>query len=67
MKANLGTLDRGVRILLAAAAAVLYFTDVLPGTSGIVVLVLAAVFLLTGMVGACPLYMPFGITTRKKG
>ena len=67
MKPNLGTFDRAARILLAVAAAVLYFTGVLTGTTGIVVLVLAVVFLLTGMVGSCPLFLPFHINTRKKG
>ncbi|WP_094766821.1 YgaP family membrane protein [Pseudozobellia thermophila] len=36
------------------------------GTLGIVLLVLAAVFLLTAFVGFCPLYLPFGLSTCKR-
>ncbi len=66
MKKNLGTTDRVIRILVAVLFAVLYFTDVVPGTLGIVLLVLGVVFLLTSLVSFCPLYFPFGFSTRKK-
>ncbi len=63
MKSNMGTLDRIIRVLIAALIAVLFFTDVITGTLGIVLLVLAAIFLLTSLVSFCPLYLPFGIRT----
>jgi hypothetical protein len=63
MKKNMGTADKTVRILVAAVIAVLYYTDYITGTLGIVLLVLAAVFLLTSFVSFCPLYAPFGIST----
>ncbi len=65
MKANMGSVDRIVRVLIAVAIAVLYFTGVLQGTLGIALLVLAGVFLLTSFVSFCPLYTLFGIRTRK--
>jgi glycerol-3-phosphate acyltransferase PlsY len=65
MKKNMGSADRIIRVVVAAAIAVLYFTDILKGTLGIVLLVLAGVFLLTSLVGFCPLYLPFGLKTRK--
>lgn len=65
MKKNMGNLDRGLRIVIAAVIAVLFFTDVLTGTLGIVLLVLAGVFILTSFVSFCPLYAPFGISTCK--
>jgi len=65
MKKNMGTIDRIVRVLVAAVIAVLFFTKVVTGTLGIVLLVLAAVFVLTSLVSFCPLYLPFGIKTRK--
>jgi hypothetical protein len=66
MKKNMGTLDRVIRIILAVLFAVLYFTNTVTGTWGIVLLVVAAVFLLTSLVGFCPLYVPFKISTLKK-
>ena len=63
MKKNMGTTDRVVRIILAAGMAGLYFGGIVTGTLGIVLLVLAAVFLLTSFISFCPLYAPFGIKT----
>lgn len=65
MKKNMGAADRVVRILLALTIGVLYFTNTLAGTLGIVLLVLAGVFLLTSLVSFCPLYTIFGISTGK--
>jgi fatty acid desaturase len=63
MKKNMGTADRIIRILIAAIVAVLYFTGTISGTLGIVLLVLAGVFVLTSLVSFCPLYAPFGFRT----
>ena len=63
MKQNMGTVDRILRVLVAAVIAFLFFTNVITGTIGIVLLVLAGVFVLTGFVGFCPLYPIFGINT----
>ncbi len=65
MKPNMGNTDRLIRVILAIAIAIAYFTGVLQGTVGIVLLVLAAVFALTSFISFCPLYLPFGINTRK--
>ncbi|GAB4379485.1 MAG: hypothetical protein Kow0075_10110 [Salibacteraceae bacterium] len=68
MKKNMGITDRVIRTLLAIAFAVLYFTGIISGTLGIVLMVLAIVFLLTSFVSFCPLYTLFGISTcRVKG
>jgi hypothetical protein len=66
MKKNMGTIDRVIRILVAVVFAVLYFTNVVSGTIGIVLLVLAGVFILTSFISFCPLYIPFGLSTTKK-
>ena len=66
MKTNMGLIDRTVRILIAVAVAVLFFANVITGTLAIVLLVLSGVFLLTSIIGFCPLYLPFGISTKKK-
>ena len=63
MKKNMGIADRMIRVIIAAIVAVLYFTDVISGTLGIVLLVLAVVFLLTSIVSFCPLYTIFGFRT----
>lgn len=63
MTKNMGTADRFIRTILAAVFAILYFTNVITGTIGIVLMVLAAVFLLTSFISFCPLYAPFGLST----
>lgn len=65
MKKNMGTADRVIRVLIAAVIAVLFFTGVVKGTFGIVLLVLAGIFVLTSLISFCPLYAPFGIKTCK--
>ena len=66
MKRNMGTIDKSIRILVAAAVAVLCFTGAVSGTAAIVLGALAAIMVLTGAVGFCPLYLPIGLSTRKK-
>ncbi len=66
MKNNIGTVDRILRILVAIVIGILYFTNVITGTVAIVLLVLAGVFILTSLIGTCPLYLPFGINTGAK-
>jgi len=66
MKKNMGTLDKSIRSIIALTVAVLYFTGVISGTAAIILGILAIVFLLTSFMGSCPLYMPFGISTRKQ-
>jgi hypothetical protein len=67
MKKNMGSVDRFTRILIAVTIAVLYFTNVVGGVIGIVLMAVAAIFLLTSFVSFCPLYLPLGISTRKTG
>jgi len=66
MKQNMGNLDKAIRVAVAVIIAILYFTHVISGTIAIVLLVFAAVFVLTSAVGTCPLYLPFGISTKKE-
>ena len=65
MKKNMGNADKTVRILIAIVIGILYFTNVISGTLGLVLLILAAVFVLTSLLGTCPLYAPLGISTCK--
>ena len=63
MTKNMGSADRIIRVIIAAIIGILYFTGTISGTNGIVLLVLASVFVLTSMISFCPLYAPFGIKT----
>ncbi|AKA33898.1 YgaP family membrane protein [Flagellimonas lutaonensis] len=63
MKKNMGSADRIIRFVIAVIIGVLYFTGTISGTLGIILLVLAGVFLLTSFISFCPLYAPFGIST----
>jgi len=65
MKKNMGAADRVIRVLLAIVVAVLYFTDQISGTLAIVLGLFAAIFLLTSLLGFCPLYVPFKLSTKK--
>ncbi|MBK6819684.1 MAG: DUF2892 domain-containing protein [Bacteroidetes bacterium] len=66
MKNNMGTLDKVVRIVIALAIAGLYFAEKISGTTAIILLSLAIIFIITSFLSFCPLYLPFGISTRKK-
>ena len=64
MKKNMGSADRIIRLLVAAIIAILFFTKVITGTLGIVLLIIAGIFVLTSFVSFCPLYTLFGLRTR---
>lgn len=66
MKKNMGTLDRNIRLLFAILFVVLYFTKVVTGIWGIVMLVVALILVVASLISFCPLYLPFGISTCKK-
>jgi hypothetical protein len=65
MKRNMSNIDRIARIVLAALFAYLYFSGVVTGALGIVLVVFGAVFLLTAVIAFCPLYAPFKFSTYK--
>lgn len=66
MKANMGTTDKVIRILVAIIIGILYFTDQISGTAAIVLMAIAVIFILTSFISFCPLYAPFKISTKKK-
>ncbi len=66
MKANLGMVDKVVRILAAVAIGILYFMNVITGTTAIVLLIVAIILVLTSLISFCPIYYLLGIKTRKK-
>ena len=66
MKKNMGTIDKTIRILVAVVVVVLYFTHVISGVLAIILLDLSAIFVVTSLLSFCPLYLPLGLSTRKK-
>ncbi|MEI6694710.1 MAG: DUF2892 domain-containing protein [Bacteroidota bacterium] len=66
MKKNMGIVDRLIRLLLAVVVVVLFVMNLISGTFAIILLVIAIVFILTVVMGFCPLYLPLGIKTIKK-
>ena len=66
MKKNMGTIDKVIRILVAVIVVVLYFTHVISGVLAIILLALSAIFVVTSLLSFCPLYLPLGLSTRKK-
>lgn len=66
MKKNMGTTDKVLRIIAAAVMILLYSLNVVTGTLGIVLIVLAVVFALTSLISFCPLYTIFGFNSRGK-
>ena len=65
MKKNMGGSDKIIRILIAIIFFLLYFTEIVSGTLGGVLVALGAVFVVTSFIGTCPLYLPFGFSTCK--
>lgn len=66
MKNNMGNPDRTIRLLLAVVFIALGYFNIIEGAIAIILYVLAAVFILTSLVGFCPLYPILGINTCKK-
>lgn len=62
----MGKTDKAIRLFVAAAIVFLAFAKVITGTLALVLLILAVVFVVTSIIGTCPLYLPFGISTVKK-
>ncbi len=59
----MGSTDKIIRVIIAAIVAVLFLTNVITGTLGIILLVLAGIFVLTSLVSFCPIYAIFGMNT----
>ena len=60
---NESGLDRVGRFVFGLAFLILVFA--VHGTVAVVYAVVAGILMLTGLVGFCPLYLPFRFSTRK--
>jgi len=65
MKKNMGNTDKGIRVFLAVAVALLYYFNIIEGTLAYILMAFAIIFLVTSFISFCPLYAPFGISTCK--
>ena len=66
MTRNMGSADRIIRPLIAAALITLVLTGQLMGAWAVVASVIAAVFVLTSLVGFCPAYRLLGMNTCRR-
>lgn len=62
----MGSIDQNIRLGLAVVIAVLYLTNVISGTLALVLTIIMGVFIITSFISFCPLYLPFGISTKEK-
>ena len=62
----MGSFDRIIRMVIAVIIGYLFYVDYISGALGVVLLILAGVFVITSFVGFCPLYKMLGMTTCKK-
>jgi hypothetical protein len=65
MKKNMGNLDKGVRVLIAAIVAVLYYLNIIEGTLAYILMGIAIILLITSLINFCPLYKVIGVNTCK--
>ncbi len=66
MKLNMGSWDRIVRVLITLLVVILLITNVLKGALAVILGIIAVIFFVTSVFGFCPLYVIFGISTRRK-
>lgn len=63
---NMGTLDRGIRLVAVAAVMGAYGLGLISGAVALVLGAVAVILLLTSLTATCPAYMPFGLSTRPR-
>ena len=66
MRKNIGTTDKVARLVIAAIILLLYFTNMVSGVLAIVLLITAIIMTGTSLLGFCPLYLPFGVSSLRK-
>lgn len=66
MTVNMGKTDRVIRILVAIVIVILYFTNQISGTAAIILGIIGLIFIITSIIGFCPLYVPFKFSTKGK-
>ena len=59
MNINMGSVDKGTRILSAIVLMILQMSGVISGNWGLLALAVAGLFIVTSARGRCPIYAPF--------
>jgi len=59
----MGGLDKMIRVLLALVAGLLVYFEVVDGALAYILLTVIGIFVITSLVGFCPLYGIFGINS----
>lgn len=62
---NESTVDRVIRFVLGVVLVYVWYAMLVTGVLAIVAAVIGGVLILTGIIGWCPLYSLFGISTHK--
>ena len=62
----MGSIDKIIRLIIAAVIGILFFMNIISGTLGIILLALAGIFVLTSVISFCPLYTLVGANTCPK-
>jgi len=66
MTQNLGLIDRIIRMIIAILSTVLFLSGNFIGRPiGMIFFLVAAIMAFTSVVGFCPTYLPFNVSTRK--
>ncbi len=66
MKKNMGMVDKTIRVIIAAVIALFYYLGIISGTLAIVLMIFSIIFIVTSLIGFCPLYPILGMNTKKK-
>jgi hypothetical protein len=65
MENNMGSKDQMIRMLAAIAIIALWYLNVISGIIGTLLLIVAAILVITSMVNFCPLYRAIGYSSKK--
>ena len=65
MTKNMGSADRIIRTIIAVIFAILIVTGKISGFWSVLLGIFAVILILTSAIGWCPLYKPFGFTTKR--
>jgi hypothetical protein len=63
---NIGSVDRVIRVAVAIGVFILIATEVVSGIPAWILGIGAIILVATSAAGTCPMYLPFGISTRPK-
>ncbi|MFH1387225.1 MAG: DUF2892 domain-containing protein [bacterium] len=66
MPNNMHIIDRTLRVIVAVLIVVFYSMGQISGLAAIILGLVAVIFLVTSIIGYCPLYQLVGISTKGK-